>query len=195
MWDARLEAIRDRKLNELVIFAALVRTDMSKRHEFIGIIDKLNMDLDLIEALAEGGPIPQTEPIDSPLYRDRLSKLETLDEYCFDACRKGESDFGPIICKEHMTTSVAVKQKPESPAVVPKAESPAVIEKAESPAVIPEYPKPVQVESSIEPPESEIPETPASMPEKEPEETDGTEDAEMSDQSSGDGEGIYDISL
>ena len=108
MWDARLEAIRDRKLNEMIIFSALVRTEPSRRHEFVGIIDKLNMDLDLIEALAENGPVPETAPIENEVYRSRLSKLELMDEFCLDSCRSGENDFGPIICKEHPSTSVTV---------------------------------------------------------------------------------------
>ena len=158
MWDARLEAIRDRKLNEMVIFSALIRTDMPKRKEYFDIIAKLNVDLDLIEAMADNQPIPDTSPITSELYRSRLSKLEQLDEYCLDACRTGENDFGPIICKEHMSTSVAVKQDA----------SVAVKQKAEAPAVIPEYPKPVQVEekkeSEIKMPEADEPERPAEIP-------------------------------
>lgn len=158
MWDARLEAIRDRKLNEMVIFSALIRTDMPKRKEFFDIIEKLNKDLDLIEALAENDTIPETTPITSEMYRSRLSKMELMDEYCLDACRKGENGFGPIICKEHMTTSVAVKQDA----------SVAVKQKAEAPAVIPEYPKPVQVENKVETemeiPEVDEPEKPAEIP-------------------------------
>ena len=158
MWDARLEAIRDRKLNELVIFVAFVRTDMSKRSEYIDIINRINKDLDLVEALAENNPIPETTPIEYESYRSRLSKLESMDEYCLDACRKGENDFGPIICKEHMTTSVAVKPKSDI----------AVQPKAESPAVIPEYPKPMQMEEPQVPANVKIPEKPANViiPEK-----------------------------
>ncbi len=161
MWDARLEAIRDRKLNELIIFAAFIRTDLPRRHEFVGIIDKINQDLDLIEALAENGPIPETTPIENDVYRSRLSKLELMDEYCLDSCRKGENDFGPIICKEHASTSVTVKPR------------------AESPAVIPEYPKPVQVTSEAEEPkmsedtgaaeESVVESVPEQIPEEETE--------------------------
>ena len=168
MWDARLEAIRDRKLNEMIIFSALVRTEPSRRHEFVGIIDKLNMDLDLIEALAENGPVPETAPIENEVYRSRLSKLELMDEFCLDSCRSGENDFGPIICKEHPSTSVTVKQRPESPAVIPDAESPAIIPDSDPPAIIPEAESPAVIPESEPPMVVEKPETPAVIPESKP---------------------------
>ena len=90
MWDARFEAMRDRKLNELVIFSAMIRTDPANRGEYLSIIDHIGRDLDVIEALAEGRKVPESEPIASDLYRRRLSKYELLDEYCLDACRKGD---------------------------------------------------------------------------------------------------------
>jgi hypothetical protein len=90
MWDARFEAMRDRKLNELVIFSAMIRTDPANRKEYLSIIGHIGRDLDVIEALAEGRKVPESEPIASDLYRRRLSKYELLDEYCLDACRKGD---------------------------------------------------------------------------------------------------------
>ena len=90
MWDARFEAMRDRKLNELVIFAAMVRTDQANRKEYLSIIEQIGRDLDVIEALAEGSKVPKSKPITSDLYRNRLSKYELLDEYCLDACRSGD---------------------------------------------------------------------------------------------------------
>ena len=190
MWDARLEAIRDRKLNEMIIFAAMIRTDMSKRHEYATIIKMLNDDLDLIQALADNGPIPETSPIAFESYRSRLSKLETIDEYCFDSCRKGENDFGPIICKEHVTTSVAVKQDA----------SVAVQEKAESPAVIPEYPKPVMVEEKEASLDMEVPESPSAIPihamkQDVPEVIPPEEPSTIGVNESEESEGIYDFVL
>ena len=106
MWDARFEGIRDRKLNELVIFSAMVRTDMARRQEYLQIINQIATDLDVIEALVEERPVPESKPISSELYRSRLSKMELLDEYCLDACR-----------------SAGGSTKPEQPA--PEMEAPA----------------------------------------------------------------------
>ena len=92
MWDARFDIIRDRKLNELVIFSAMVRTDPSKRSECMDIIMKIGKDLEVLDALSAGKPVPKTEPILSPLYRGRLSKYESLDEYVMDQCREVNSE-------------------------------------------------------------------------------------------------------
>ena len=89
MWDARFDSIRDRKLNELVIFSAMVRTDPPNRKEYEDIICHLFNDLDVLDALISEKPLPDSEPILSPLYRGRLSKYESLDEYVMDQCRKG----------------------------------------------------------------------------------------------------------
>ena len=87
MWDARLEAVRDRKLNEMVIFAAMIRTDMRRRHELIGIIDMLSEDLDVLDAILNDKEVPESLPITSEFYRGRLSRLELLGEEDLDACR------------------------------------------------------------------------------------------------------------
>ena len=92
MWDARFDSIRDRKLNELVIFSAMVRTDQPNRKEYEDIIRHLFSDLDVLDALISEKPLPDSEPILSPLYRSRLSKYESLDEYVMDQCRKGMMD-------------------------------------------------------------------------------------------------------
>ena len=195
MWDARLEAIRDRKLNEMIIFAAMVRTEPLKRHEFVTIIGMLDKDLDLVEALAENGSIPKTEPIEFESYRSRLSKLELMDEYCLDSCRKGENDFGPIICKEHMTTSVAVKHKSESPAVIPDYPKPVQVQE-ESGVEAPEKPSPIPIHAiNQDMPEAIPPEKPVSMPEVESKAESAGADPESVKESSGSEEGIYDIIL
>lgn len=195
MWDARLEAIRDRKLNEMIIFAAMVRAEPSKRHEFVAIIEMLDKDLDLVEALAENGPIPKTEPIEFESYRSRLSKLELMDEYCLDSCRKGENDFGPIICKEHMTTSVAVKQKPEAPAVIPDYPKPVQVQE-ESEVEAPEKPSPIPIHAiNQDMPEVIPPEKPASMTEVESNEEAAEAEPEPVREPAGSEEGIYDIIL
>lgn len=92
MWDARFDIIRDRKLNELVIFSAMVRTNPSMRSEYMDIIMKIGKDLEVLDALSAGKPVPKTEPILSPLYRGRLSKYESLDEYVMDQCREVNSE-------------------------------------------------------------------------------------------------------
>ncbi len=121
MWDARFEAMRDRKLNELVIFAAMVRTDPANRREYLSIIAKIGKDLDVIEALAEGGKVPESKPITSELYRRRLSKYELLDEYCLDACRSGD------------LSKMRESQRLEAPEVQSRIDSPEVLEKIEAP--------------------------------------------------------------
>jgi len=92
MWDARFESIKDRKLNELVIFSAMVRTDPANRHELLDIIAKIGRDLDVLDALSKGNPVPKSEPILYTVYRGRLSKYESLDEYILDQCREVGSD-------------------------------------------------------------------------------------------------------
>lgn len=98
MWDARFDSIRDRKLNETVIFASMMRTDPANRHEYLKIIDMLGKDLDVLEALLDDLPAPESEPIMSVHYRGRLSKYESLDEYVMDECRKftGKEDIERI---------------------------------------------------------------------------------------------------
>ena len=121
MWDAKLEAIRDRKLNEMVVFAALIRTDIARRHQYIEIIDRLNLDLDVIEALCADRNPPESEPLISDLYRSRLTKMELLDEYCLDALRSDRKSQRPPK-KE--------KKEPEQPKIE-GAETVPAIESAE----------------------------------------------------------------
>lgn len=112
MWDARFDSIRDRKLNEMVIFSAMVRTDPGRRREYVGLIDHLALDLDVLDALIAGKELPKSEPIASKLYRSRLSKYEALDEYVMDQCRKGLVPDG-IEEPEKQSRLEAAEPKPE----------------------------------------------------------------------------------
>ncbi len=88
MWDARLNAIRERKLREIADFAGLVRDDPTRKAEYIEIIELLNRDVRVIDALSSKTELPESEPILSNTYRDRLSKMDLLDEQGFDASRR-----------------------------------------------------------------------------------------------------------
>jgi hypothetical protein len=148
MWDARFESIRDRKLNEMVIFAAMIRTDMPRRQEYMGIIDRLNRDLDVIEALAENRKVPESEPISSELYRSRLSKMELLDEYVLDACRS-EDHVVPetIICKEAESTALEVSRPKELEPTVIVASPPGADSDKDSKAL--EVSRPKELEPTV----------------------------------------------
>ena len=157
MWDARFESIKDRKLNELVIFAAMVRTDMARRHEYMEIMNQIYTDLDVIAALAEDRPLPDSRPITSTLYRSRLSKMELLDEYCLDQCRKAEQDQsdirGTIISAAEEKAKIeaaAENPKVSAPEKIPTIEAPEAVSRIESPEDTQriEAPEPIQ---TIEP--------------------------------------------
>ncbi len=136
MWDARFDSIRDRKLNELVIFSAMVRTDPSKRHEYVDIIQHLARDLDVLDALQTDRPVPRSEPIMSTLYRGRLSKYEALDEYVLDECRETEREM------------INSPERIGSPERLPPATEPVRIE----PPVAQQSIKAPEVPKRIEPP-------------------------------------------
>lgn len=180
MWDARFEAIRDRKLNELVIFSAMIRTEPSKRSEYLGLIRDIGRDLDVIDALIEGRKVPESEPIESELYRGRLSKMELLDEYCLDQFRHPD----PEMKAPESTKAVGAPEEVAriaSPPEVPKVSAPETqqsIEPPEEPMRIKAADEVQRIQSADEPEKIEKPEdiqriSPAAEPEKidKPEET------------------------
>jgi hypothetical protein len=146
MWDARFEAIKDRKLNELVIFAALVRTDFSRKDEYTQIIRCICTDLEVIDAICEGKPVPDSDPIISPLYRGRLSKMELYDEYCLDECRKNggipaDKVMGSIDAPEEKARikapeRISAIQPPEEPMRLEKVPDTGMVEPPEEKARI-----------------------------------------------------------
>jgi len=88
MWDARLNAVRERKLREIADFAGLVRDDPNRKAEYMEIIDLLNRDIRVVDALSAKTELPESYPIESETYRSRLSKMDLLDEQGFDASRR-----------------------------------------------------------------------------------------------------------
>ncbi|MBR1973459.1 MAG: hypothetical protein IKA33_02145, partial [Candidatus Methanomethylophilaceae archaeon] len=90
MWDAGLTTrIRDRKLNEILSFAAMMRVYPSNRDVYVEIIDMLNRDIDVCDALlsSEGSDAPTSVPIDAEEYLSRLTEAESADESRFDSYR------------------------------------------------------------------------------------------------------------
>ena len=164
MWDARFESIRDRKLNELVIFSAMVRTDPSKRHEYVDIIQHLARDLDVLDALQSERPVPRSEPIMSTLYRGRLSKYEALDEYVLDECRGTEKEMInpperigaperlPPATEHARIESPAVQQSIKAPEVPQKLEAAKESVRIEPPEETVKIEAPAE-QTKIEPPE------------------------------------------
>ncbi len=154
MWDARFESIRDRKLNELVIFSAMVRTDPSKRHEYVDIIQHLARDLDVLDALQSERPVPRSEPIMSTFYRGRLSKYEALDEYVLDECRGSEKEMinpPERIGAPERLSSATEHARIESPAVQQSIKAPEVPKRIEPPVAAQTLKAP-EVPQKIEPP-------------------------------------------
>ena len=72
MWDAALIArVRDRKLNEILIFASLAKIDTSKIDDYIDIIVSLGDDIDACDTLLETDG-------DAPGYRPGRGRMRTL---------------------------------------------------------------------------------------------------------------------
>jgi len=88
MWDARLNAVKERKLKEIADFAGLIHNDPTRKAEYMEIIDLLNRDVRVVDALISKTELPESEPITSETYRSRLSKMDLLDEQGFDASRR-----------------------------------------------------------------------------------------------------------
>ena len=97
MWDAALIArVRDRKLNEILIFASLAKIDTSKIDDYIDIIVSLGDDIDACDTLLEtdGDAEITLEPIASPDYLSRLSPGERADEDAFNSMKSVPEDDG-----------------------------------------------------------------------------------------------------
>ena len=97
MWDAALIArVRDRKLNEILIFASLAKIDTSKIDDYIDIIVSLGDDIDACDILLEtdGDAEITLEPIASPDYLSRLSPGERADEDAFNSMKSVPEDDG-----------------------------------------------------------------------------------------------------
>ena len=90
MWDADLVSrVRDRKLNEIMIFASMAKIDSSNIDTYIDIIVSLGDDIDACDTLldTDGESEIALESIDEPEYTDRLSPGEKADEDAFNALK------------------------------------------------------------------------------------------------------------
>ena len=90
MWDADLVSrVRDRKLNEIMIFASMAKIDSQNIDGYIDIIVSLGDDIDACDTLldTDGETEIALETIDAPEYLDRLSPGERSDEDAFNAMK------------------------------------------------------------------------------------------------------------
>ena len=90
MWDADLVSrVRDRKLNEIMIFASMAKIDSQNIDGYIDIIVSLGDDIDACDTLldTDGETEIALEAIDAPEYLDRLSPGERSDEDAFNAMK------------------------------------------------------------------------------------------------------------
>lgn len=90
MWDADLVArIRDRKLNEIMIFASMAKIDSGNVDTYIDIIVSLGDDIDACDTLLDtlGEAEIELDAIDAPEYAERLSPSEREDEDRFNSMK------------------------------------------------------------------------------------------------------------
>ena len=88
MWDGMLTSrVKDRKMNEIFTFAAMIKVDSSKKSQYVKLIDALSDDIDACEALiaSKGEARPAVGVIDCPDYISRLSPVERADEDEFNS--------------------------------------------------------------------------------------------------------------
>lgn len=88
MWDGMLTSrVKDRKMNEIFTFAAMIKVDSSKKSQYVELIDALSDDIDACDALiaSKGEARPSVGIIDCPDYISRLSPSERADEDEFNS--------------------------------------------------------------------------------------------------------------
>ncbi len=119
MRDVRLEAIKERKLGEITLYASMIRLDIGRRNEYFALMTMINRDVDLIESLLSDDVLPETAPIRSPIYVSRLSESEIEDEKYLDGFRNGIADAPDAaeIIAEEIAEEVASEIAEEEPAV------------------------------------------------------------------------------
>ncbi len=119
MRDVRLEAIKERKLGEITLYASMIRLDIGRRNEYFALMTMINRDVDLIESLLSDDVLPETVPIRSPIYVSRLSESETEDEKYLDGFRNGVADAPDAaeIIAEEIAEEAASEIAEEEPAV------------------------------------------------------------------------------
>lgn len=79
--------VKDRKMNEIFTFAAMIKVDSSKKSQYVKLIDALSDDIDACDALiaSKGEARPSVGIIDCPDYISRLSPSERADEDEFNS--------------------------------------------------------------------------------------------------------------
>lgn len=95
MWDAALVArVRDRKLNEILVFASMAKIDTERIDDYIDIIVSLGDDIDACDTLLEtdGEAEISLDSIDRPEYASRLSPGERADEDAFNAMKTASGE-------------------------------------------------------------------------------------------------------
>lgn len=88
MWDGMLTSrVKDRKMNEIFTFAAMIKVDSSKKSQYVKLIDALSDDIDACDALiaSKGEARPSVGIIDCSDYISRLSPSERADEDEFNS--------------------------------------------------------------------------------------------------------------
>lgn len=98
MWDAELiTRVRDRKLNEIMIFGSMAKIDSANVDMYIDIIVSLGDDVDACDTLldTEGNAEIELDAISYPAYIQRLSDSEKADEDSFNAMKKEPSEEVP----------------------------------------------------------------------------------------------------
>ena len=88
MWDGTIiTRVRDRKMNEIITYAAMIKVDSTKKSQYVKLIDAISDDIDACEAIlsSNGEARPVLGVIDCPEYLSRLSPAERSDEDEFDS--------------------------------------------------------------------------------------------------------------
>lgn len=94
MWDAELiTRVRDRKLNEIMIFGSMAKIDSANVDMYIDLIVSLGDDIDACDTLldTEGESEIELDAIGYPAYVQRLSDSEKADEDAFNAMKSEPS--------------------------------------------------------------------------------------------------------
>lgn len=128
MRDVRLEAIKERKLGEITLYASMIRLDIGRRNEYFALMTMINRDVDLIESLLSDGVLPETAPIRSQIYVSRLSESEIEDEKYLDGFRNGVADAPDAA--EIIAEEIAEEAASEIAAEEPAAEEIVAVETA-----------------------------------------------------------------
>lgn len=95
MWDANLVTrVRDRKLNEIMVFASMAKIDSGNVDTYIDIIVSLGDDVNACDTLldTQGEATIEMEAINRPEYLSRLSVSEREDEDAFNSMKSVPSE-------------------------------------------------------------------------------------------------------